>query len=166
MSQDYARLGEDAASVKDVVDAREGISLPIDRDDDEDISSEASTLLSSGVPSSHHHHHHKHHRQQYYQTAENEEASTSRTGILGTIFSGETILRMGLSAGMVAVVCLAVVRAMEGEFSPGLVAGGGADDDYVFGGGEEGSLEGRNGDWVRVKTVMMEMDYKHIRFHG
>lgn len=32
---------------------------------------------------------------------------------------------MGLFAGMVGVVCLAVVRAMEGEFSPGLVGGGG-----------------------------------------
>lgn len=149
MSEDYARLREDASSVKDVVDAREGIcmlidylynwhllfansrlfeqALPIDQEDDEDISSEASTLLSSGVPSSHHNHqhHHKHQRQQYHQNAEDEETSTSRTGVLGTIFSGETILRMGLFAGMVAVVCLAVVRAMDGEFSPGLVAGGG-----------------------------------------
>ncbi|PON25815.1 hypothetical protein TGAM01_v205252 [Trichoderma gamsii] len=122
----YARLGEDTSSVKDVVDAREGISLPLDQDDDEDISSEASTLLSSGVPSHPNHQlHHKHQRQQYHQDAENEETSPSRTGVLARIFGGEVILRIGLFAGMVVVVCLAVVRSMEGEFSPGLVAGGG-----------------------------------------
>lgn len=143
---DYARSGEDASSVKDVVDAQEGIcmlidclvigtfclltlvfsfqALPIDQEDDEDISSEASTLLSSGVQSSHHHHHHHKHQRQH-QASEDEETSTSRTGFLASIFGGEAILRIGLFAGMVAVVCLAVVKAMEGEFSPGLVAGGG-----------------------------------------
>ncbi|KAL6910219.1 hypothetical protein GGI43DRAFT_389589 [Trichoderma evansii] len=124
---DYARFGEDASSVRNGgVDAQEGISLPIDQDDDEDISSEASTLLSSGGTSSHlhHHHHHKHQRQQCHQDVDNE-VSTSRNGFLTTIFGGDVLLRIGLFAGMVAVVCLAVVRAMEGEFSPGLVAGGG-----------------------------------------
>ncbi|KAL7902704.1 hypothetical protein HDV63DRAFT_362474 [Trichoderma sp. SZMC 28014] len=120
----YARLGEDASSVKDVVDAREGIALAIDQEDDEDISSEASTLLSGGVPSSHHHHH-KHQRQQHHQTSEDDENGNSQTGLLSRIFGGEAVMRIGLFAGMVAVVCLAVVRAMEGEFSPGLVAGGG-----------------------------------------
>lgn len=31
----------------------------------------------------------------------------------------------------------------------GAGGGRGVDDDYVFGGWEEGSLEGRDGDWVR-----------------
>lgn len=97
-------------------------ALPIEQDDDdEDISSEASTLLSSGGPSSHHP---KLRREQHHQYVEGDE-SGSRTGYLKRNFGGEAIVRTGLFAGMVVVVCLAVVRAMEGEFSPGLVAGGG-----------------------------------------
>ncbi|PTB43570.1 hypothetical protein M441DRAFT_56571 [Trichoderma asperellum CBS 433.97] len=121
--EDSTRPGEDASSLKDyVVDAQEGISLPIEQhDDDEDISSEASTLLSSA---GHHNHHPKHRREQHHQHVEGDESS-SRTGYLTRNFGGEAILRMGLCAGMVVVVCLAVVRAVEGEFSPGLVAGGG-----------------------------------------
>lgn len=101
-------------------------AVPIDQDDDEDISSEASTLLSSGETSSHHHghHHHKHRRQQHHQDVENE-GSGSRTGFPRTVLGGDVLARIGLFAGMVAVVCLAVVRALEGKFSPGLVAGGG-----------------------------------------
>lgn len=145
--EDSTRPGEDASSLKDyVVDAQEGIcmlicylynwdvlfandglffcnqALPIEQhDDDEDISSEASTLLSSA---GHHNHHPKHRREQHHQHVEGDESS-SRTGYLTRNFGGEAILRMGLCAGMVVVVCLAVVRAVEGEFSPGLVAGGG-----------------------------------------
>ncbi|KAL6699109.1 hypothetical protein J3F84DRAFT_364936 [Trichoderma pleuroticola] len=43
----------------------------------------------------------------------------------GNILSGEGLLRVGLFVAMLAMVGLAVVRAMRGEFSPGLVAGGG-----------------------------------------
>lgn len=35
----------------------------------------------------------------------------------------------------------------------GAGGGRGADDDYVFGGWEEGSLEGKDGDWVRGDEV-------------
>jgi hypothetical protein len=102
-------------------------ALPIDQDDDEDISSEASTLLSNGDRSPHHNnqHHHKHQPNQLHQNTNNEGSSSSRTWFLARVFGGEAILRTGLFAGMVAVVCLAVVRSIEGVFSPGLVAGGG-----------------------------------------
>lgn len=52
----------------------------------------------------------------------------------------------------------------------GAGGGRGIDDDYVFGGWEEGSLEGRDGDWVRgdddVGLKMLPALYKHIRLYG
>jgi hypothetical protein len=44
---------------------------------------------------------------------------------LGAIFNGEAMLRIGLLAGMAVMVVMAVARAMGGDFSPGLVGGGG-----------------------------------------
>jgi hypothetical protein len=46
------------------------------------------------------------------------------TGII-IIFNGEAVLRMLMLAGMTALVLLAVVRAIKGGFSPGLLVGGG-----------------------------------------
>ncbi|KAL6808868.1 hypothetical protein GGI42DRAFT_224370 [Trichoderma sp. SZMC 28013] len=43
----------------------------------------------------------------------------------GNILSGEGLLRVGLLVAMLVMVGLAVVRALKGKFSPGLVAGGG-----------------------------------------
>ncbi|KAM0247256.1 hypothetical protein ACHAQJ_009907 [Trichoderma viride] len=125
MSGDDGNPGDDASSLKDsVVDAQEGISLPIvhdDDDDDEEIS-EASTLLPSRGPSS----------LVAQQRQQDDEAEEGQVGpwmkmkrFLGMIFSAVGMLRMGLFAGMAAMVILAVMRAMGGEFSPGLVAGGG-----------------------------------------
>lgn len=36
----------------------------------------------------------------------------------------------------------------------------------MFGGWEEGSLEGKDGDWVRGEGGDDGVDYKHIRFYG
>lgn len=44
---------------------------------------------------------------------------------IGNILSCEGLLRVGLLVVMLAMVGLAVVRALKGKFSPGLVAGGG-----------------------------------------
>ncbi|KAL7963770.1 hypothetical protein V8C34DRAFT_266524 [Trichoderma compactum] len=43
----------------------------------------------------------------------------------GSVLSGEGLLRVGLFVAMLAMVGLAVVGALKGKFSPGLVAGGG-----------------------------------------
>lgn len=44
---------------------------------------------------------------------------------MGNILSCEGLLRVGLLVVMLAMVGLAIVRALKGKFSPGLVAGGG-----------------------------------------
>lgn len=63
-------------------------------------------------------------QQQQQQGAEGEEGSIWWT-LVRAIFSAEGMLRMGLLAAMAATVGLAVARALEGVFSPGLVGGGG-----------------------------------------
>ncbi|KAL7937313.1 hypothetical protein V8C35DRAFT_178292 [Trichoderma chlorosporum] len=50
---------------------------------------------------------------------------TSWRRFLGSVFSWEGTLRMGMFAAMLAMVGLAVARALKGMFSPGLVGGGG-----------------------------------------
>ncbi|KAL6826718.1 hypothetical protein J3E69DRAFT_244696 [Trichoderma sp. SZMC 28015] len=52
-----------------------------------------------------------------------QERNSSRR--MGNILSCEGLLRAGLLVVMLAMVGLAVVRALKGKFSPGLVAGGG-----------------------------------------
>ncbi|KAL6880856.1 hypothetical protein J3F83DRAFT_9272 [Trichoderma novae-zelandiae] len=61
------------------------------------------------------------------QSTEGEEEAASRrtTRTRLGIFRGETIVRMLMLAGMAAMVVIAVVRALGGGFSPGLVGGGG-----------------------------------------
>ncbi|KAL7783671.1 hypothetical protein V8C43DRAFT_293467 [Trichoderma afarasin] len=52
-----------------------------------------------------------------------QERNSSRR--MGNILSCEGLLRVGLLVVMLAMVGLAIVRALRGKFSPGLVAGGG-----------------------------------------
>lgn len=52
-----------------------------------------------------------------------QERNSSRR--MGNILSCEGLLRVGLLVVMLAMVGLAIVRALKGKFSPGLVAGGG-----------------------------------------
>ncbi|KAL7792174.1 hypothetical protein V8C37DRAFT_131237 [Trichoderma ceciliae] len=150
MNEDDARrpgtdvLGDDdASSLKDcVVDAEQGTSLPIVQDDDDDEEgeeeeeeeeeeiSEASTLVPSRgsaslIAQSW--------QQQQEERDDEEEGGEEEEGgprvkmrrLLGVIFSGEGMLKMGMLGAMAVMVVWAVVRAMEGVFSPGLVGGGG-----------------------------------------
>ncbi|KAL6821624.1 hypothetical protein V8C40DRAFT_250576 [Trichoderma camerunense] len=54
-----------------------------------------------------------------------EEQQRDSSRRMGTILSCEGLLRVGLLVVMLAMVGLAIVRALKGKFSPGLVAGGG-----------------------------------------
>ncbi|PTB57026.1 hypothetical protein M431DRAFT_493501 [Trichoderma harzianum CBS 226.95] len=59
------------------------------------------------------------------QRQEEEEQQPNSSRRMGHILNCEGLLRVGLLVVMLAMVGLAIVRALKGKFSPGLVAGGG-----------------------------------------
>ncbi|KAM6480363.1 hypothetical protein HDV62DRAFT_109245 [Trichoderma sp. SZMC 28011] len=59
------------------------------------------------------------------QSQEEEQQQRNSPRRMGNILSCEGLLRVGLLVVMLAMVGLAIVRALKGKFSPGLVAGGG-----------------------------------------